>query len=134
MEFEVSSDDLEEHTNMPYCAEKLLIALMHSIPQDDNKTLFKKLDELKERIGFEGLYTYEVNILYKEIINSLNKKEFGLAFSSLRKIHDTLRSLNIPKLLRLIKESDNALEIVKDKNIYLLIGHTGSGKYYFRYF
>ena len=129
--FKLDSDDLNELKNMPVCAEKLLISLMNDVSKVDDIHVFQDdFAELKERIVLEGLDSYEIDQLLKDIKTSLNRNEPRTAFSTLKSIHLKLRDLNIPKLLRITEENNEALDReIKDKNIYLFIGLTGSGKY-----
>jgi hypothetical protein len=114
---------------MPLCAEKVLIELVHDLCQTDNdeNELINDLNKLEERLKIEDLDSYEVVYISKELKIFISQKNFNAAVRNLKEIHSLIRYLNIPKLLRLTKENNDALEIVKDQNIFLFIGFTGSG-------
>lgn len=126
--FKIDEDDLKEIKNMPLCAEKLLITLMFEFSRVDGcDTLINDIQVLKERMELEGLNTYDVDQLFKDLKIMLRRNDMIGSFNCLKQIHGSIRELNIPKLFRLTKENNDALDIVKDQNIYMFIGLTGSG-------
>jgi hypothetical protein len=135
MELNIDYDDQKELENMPPCAEKLLVDLSVNLSQNHDKDfdkdgLLEELKKLKKNLTDEGLLEvnrYEINKILTVIKNALQQNNISLAFGKLKELHTILRDLNIPKLLRLIKENNDALDVVNEKNIYLFIGLTGSG-------
>ena len=129
--FKVDNDDLEELINMPVCAEYFLISLMRDISRFENNDV--KLEEtnltkLEERIYSEHLNSYEIDEFLDNVKKYLSRNDYKLAFLELQNIHKKLRDLNIPKLFRLTRENNDALDKeVKGKNIYLFIGLSGTG-------
>ena len=122
-------NDENEIKHMPLCAEKLLINLINLLEKSDFTNGFEKeWKELEKRLKIEGLDSQEVNQITEEINSLLNQRTFAELHDKLKRIQSLLRDLNVPKLLRMIKENNDALDKVKNKNIYLFIGLTKSGK------
>ena len=126
----LDNDDFNELRVMPLCAEKLVINFQVELKSDDfqREKLLECLEQLKERLELEGLNSHDNIDLCREMNSSLSRNDKYSVFEKLKQLHSNLRQLNIPKLLRLTKENKDALEIVRDQNIYLFIGLTGSGK------
>jgi hypothetical protein len=129
LEYTIDPDDREELSKMPLCAEKVLIELALDLCQTDNdeNKLINDFNKLEERLKTEGLYSYESIRICKSLKNFISQKNFDSAVGKLKEILSLIRDLNIPKLLRLTKENTDALEMVRDRNIFLFIGFTGSG-------
>jgi signal recognition particle GTPase len=129
--FKVDDDDIEELRKMPACAEYFLISLMRDISRfetNDVKIDETNLSKLEERIYSEHLNSYEIDEFLVNVKTYLSQNDNKRAFSELQNIHKKLRDLNIPKLFRLTRENNDALDKeVKGKNIYLFIGLSGTG-------
>jgi hypothetical protein len=127
----VDKDDLEELRDMPECAEYFLISLMKDLSRVENDDV--KLDEtnltkFEDRVYLEGLNSHDIDELLDNARITLSRNDLTATLSSLKEIHKKLRDLNIPKLFRLTTENNDALDKeVKDKNIYLFIGLSGTG-------
>jgi hypothetical protein len=127
--FKIDEDDENELQFMPLCAEKLIICLLKKISNSiENCDLIEDWLIIEKRLELEGKDTYEVSLIAREIKTSLEKHDLKNALKKLTELHLILRDLNIPKLLRLIKTNNDALDLVKGKNVHLFIGLTRTGK------
>lgn len=133
----IDSDDLNELKVMPLCAEKILFELILELSCDDvNITKIKQdFEKLKGRTAEENPkmnHSYEIDHIFRDMktfLSQNDKSGFNSIIQKLKELHCLLRDLNIPKLIRLIKENNDALDMVSDKNIFLFMGFTGSGKH-----
>jgi len=129
--FEDSSSSID-------CAEKYFNLLISALyfkhvkiekPQlTENQTVLDFFAKLNDFLNLEG----QLNRKLGEIIN-IAKDYFirGEYYSSFQEINTgfrTYRPLNIHELKRLIKENGNAGDLIKGKDIILLLGETGAGK------
>jgi hypothetical protein len=89
---------------------------------------------IQKRLKLEGNDTYEVSLIAREIKINLKMNNFISAFKKLTELHSILRDLNIPKLLRLINTNNDALDLVRNKNVHLFIGLTRTGKIFVKMF
>jgi hypothetical protein len=137
----VSQDDIDELKAMPCCVEKILIELILDLSRhpESMDQIKLKMDALTDRIEKEDIKKnncYEIDQLMQNINTCLARNDFNLSIEKLKELHGLIRDLNIPKLLKLCKENDSAIEEIKDKNIYLFLGFTGTGnflKHFFNY-
>ena len=127
-QFKIDEDDEKEIENMPLCAEKLMMQLLNKIStKEQTSALIEDWSTIERRLEIEGQSSYEVNLISKDIKIFLQQDNLINAFQKLKELHSILRDLNIPKLFRLIIGNNDALELVKGKNIHLFIGLTRTG-------
>ena len=96
--------------------------------KEQTSALIEDWSTIERRLEIEGQSSYEVNLISKDIKIFLQQDNLINAFQKLKELHSILRDLNIPKLFRLIKGNNDALELVRGKNIHLFIGLTRTGK------
>lgn len=129
-----NEDDVNAVEYMPMCVEKMLLTLMLEISRvnraaEKNAQYWQEqTDELKRRVELEGLDTWEVNGLLDKISKAFKQLDLGKAFVCLKQILALTRDLHVTKLIRLLSENNDALDIVEKKDVFLFIGHTGAGK------
>ena len=127
---------------MPLCSEKIIMKLIYYYSILNLECNLKKnfeneiasfnieqeLKILDDRSKLEKLdqtdYREKINEI-KNFIKNGSKKNAVYALEQLQKI---IRFINIPQLIRLCKTNQEAIEKIKNKNIFLLLGLTGSGK------
>jgi len=127
--FKIDEDDQKEEQNMPFCVEKLIMELLNKVStKEQTSALIEDWSTIERRLEIEGQSSYEVNLISKDIKIFLQQDNLINAFQKLKELHSILRDLNIPKLFRLIKGNNDALELVRGKNIHLFIGLTRTGK------
>ena len=131
--------DLEKYPN---CAEKTLLKLVYMCSLErlphlkSNEKManiadydFKPIiQELNERLNLEELNTETVKELCQKINKSLEMKEFRSVLIQLKELLRLLRDINIQELFRLTASNEKHLELIKNKDIYMIMGLTGSGK------
>jgi len=94
----------------------------------DKKTILQNFDNLKTFLKIEGLLTSEIRSEIDSAINNFDLEFIDISLGNLEKIFRRYRILNIQELKRLIKNIDDAGNIIKNQDIILLLGDTGSGK------
>ena len=123
-------------TNLPICSEKILSYLIECILLRDRfdkdnfeKEISEKLILLEKRLILEHLLTTSMQINnFNSLKNDIIKSAFSSAVENLKSILSSIRHFNIFEFLCFSKTNNEALEMVKNKNIYLLFGQTGVGK------
>jgi ribosome biogenesis GTPase A len=131
--FSCLQDDIKA---LPNCAEKSLLELIYLLKNEEKyssddvqeSSHIKEFQNLQIALKKEGLNTV-TNLNYINSIEiSLRYSDNRGAIVTLNKLLENIRDVNIQEIVRLISENNKALEIIKDKNVYLLIGLTGAGK------
>ena len=113
IQFKIDEDDENELEYMPLCAEKLIICFLKKLSNSvEHPNLKEDWLSIDKRLELEGLDTYEVSLITREIKSSLNQNNFINALKKLSELHSILRDLNIPKLFRLINANNDALDLV----------------------
>jgi len=132
----------EDFNRMPECAERSLLALKYLAARNrlsqqgtldglDLPPTFPYSEEFKileERFKLENLLSNQVKDLIKKCQLYAQGGEWKLSDRILTDLLKEVRSLDVPKILRLIAESDKARDLNADEDIFLLLGGTGSGK------
>lgn len=80
------------------------------------------LQALRLSLETEGRYNQNLKIKIDALSSSTNK------LARLRAILSYIQPFNIRKFIRLLKKSDNSVEKLKGKKVFLVLGKTGSGK------
>jgi signal recognition particle GTPase len=142
-------DDVNEFTNnedylslikdeikeIPECCEKIILNLIYniSINIDNEETLRKieidaEIDNLKERLNKEDLWFHSYEEHLNNIHNSFNNLEYKESVKWLKCLMNKIRIIDIKLIHRLIKSNEQDLNFIQNKNIYMLLGLTGSGE------
>jgi len=94
----------------------------------NHKTIIENFDKLKNYLNLEGRLDYKLDERLKKSKDYFLNQEYFLAFQEIDRAFKNYRPLNIYELKRLIKEVENAGDLIKGKDIILLLGETGAGK------
>ena len=127
---------------MPHCAEKILMNLICICSMDKfphlQQTLEKinlsefdfsnEINELHKRLMEEEINYNHAKEIYDKIREYLETKDFNSALIQLKELYKILRDINIQELLRLTSSNESSLKLIKDKNVYMLMGLIGSGQ------
>lgn len=125
----------KDYKKMPLCAEKIILMLIYY-----SNMFFKykkepfamnvqsELNLLHQRLEHEELLSETVEDIYQDIKSFLIHENYSGATSKLKMMLHRLRDLNIQELFRLTQTNDEGIQLIKGRNIHLLIGVTGSGK------
>ncbi|CAF3144286.1 unnamed protein product [Rotaria sp. Silwood2] len=123
--------------DIPCCAEKTIMELLVHYEErlledctssQEEYLRTSSLEELRDQIEREELLTENT----KAIVNDLKKHKDSNNYQSivdyLKKLLQAIRPLNVLEIQRLVKEAENTAELIRGKEIILLIGETGTGK------
>jgi hypothetical protein len=145
------ADDVNEFTNnddylslikdeikeiRPECCEKIILNLIYSISINiyNEESLRKieidvEINHLKERLNKQDLWTHlwihEEDL--NEIQNSFKNSEYKESVKCLKRLMNKIRIIDVKLINRLIKSNEQDLNSIRIKNIYMLLGLTGSG-------
>lgn len=110
-------------------AEELCIEIEECLKQDGRINNEEILTNLKERLDVEELITDKIKSYFDDLKRqSNNNQRSDDSISSVRSISKSIRPLNVKLLKELNEKNKNASELIKDKDIILLLGGTGVGK------
>ena len=124
-------------SNMPHCSERAVITLLCSAVEQiyNEGATVQSEEEIEDTFQLLKSYlcTEELNLtsLFQIVDQSFifaKNKDWVSVYMLLKKLLKQLRPLNVPEILRLVEKSNSAVELVKDQNIILFLGETGSGK------
>jgi len=118
---------LEDFSEMPNCSERIIMKLIYDLSKNNLDDINSAIGNLNERLKIENLY-YENKDIVDNIAKSLKNSNINEALGHLLRLQKKTRFLNIQEVIRLVKSNDEYTEIIKDKNIYILFGLTGTGK------
>ncbi|CAF1341009.1 unnamed protein product [Rotaria sp. Silwood1] len=131
--------------SMPPCSERSIINLLYLlsfksmgrmtesddsmvIPSQIDTEIAQQLKYLKERLKIEELQSIGIQNLVETCSINVKDENWQAALTIIRKLFKQLSPLNMQELFRLIEKVDDAAHLIKDKNIILFLGETGSGK------
>jgi energy-coupling factor transporter ATP-binding protein EcfA2 len=84
------------------------------------------LETLEQRLELEGVSSIHKSV--SELTGQIRKQNWKQCLDSLQKILDEISPLNVNELFRLVNTVDEAAELIKEQEIILLLGGTGTGK------
>jgi signal recognition particle GTPase len=123
--------------NMPLCAEKLLLELLYFFEYEKTKKTDASLLEnpeavakqLEDQLRAENLYSdTEIKGSLKKLLTAIREvnADDGLIFVD--EILEQIRPLEIDALLESVDVSRKFSNVIKDKDVILLLGVSGAGK------
>ncbi|CAF1267185.1 unnamed protein product [Adineta steineri] len=128
---------LHQLTEMPECAEKTLMELLEYfyrrlLNDNTNETMSNsirsKLTQVQSQLQNEDLLSKQIEMKLQEINRTIDNQDCSVILYNLNKILKLIRPLNLQEIERYIKRSEQTANLIRDKDIILLIGITGSGK------
>ncbi|CAF1094485.1 unnamed protein product, partial [Brachionus calyciflorus] len=127
---------LSVEDGMPQCVEKCLVKLLFKIKQNgSNQDLYLSLKEdFNSLINcLSGEYndfdvTAEVRGCVESIGSSIERNNLKQAEKDLQKLLKILRPFDLEDLFSLMEKTKQAEAKIRDKEVVLLLGRTGSGK------
>ena len=122
--------------SMPSCSERSVISLLYYIscqltqnnPSGHVNSIHKELESLKIRMNSEEKSLSNIRNSVKELSVYIQNQNWEEALKLLRKLFKEICPLNIHDLFRFIRKVDDAADVIKNKDIILLLGNTGAGK------
>ncbi|CAF4554681.1 unnamed protein product, partial [Rotaria sp. Silwood2] len=134
-----------DSSQLPPCSEKYIISLLFyislklanktmisrckiKVPNEIEQEIMKEFDCLKEMLRIEELQSGEFHNIIERCSVYLRNESWKNAFTDLRKLLKEVRPLDIQELIRLIAKVNDAAKLIKDKEIILFLGGTGTGK------
>ena len=132
----------KDFLSMPSCSERSVISLMYHVsleltialnqrtvkPETVEMEISKELLSLKERLKEEELSSLELGNFIGELQIHISKKNWNNSLTLLKKIFKEISPLNMHELFRIIEKVDNTAQLIKNKDVLLFLGDTGSGK------
>lgn len=149
LKYKIEAEQLENLYNdffaMPSCIEKSVLSLhfyislkLHGKTVEFNKKIFipEKIEKeveneclyMKERLELERESSSMILNLLKQLSECIRKEDWKSSLALVNKALMRIRPLNISELFRIIKRVDTTAEKIKNKDIILFLGGTGSGK------
>jgi len=125
----------DEIKKIPECCEKMILNLIYNILINTDKEeslrqieIDEEIDHLKERLNKEDLWFYSYEEHLNHIKNSFNNSEYNESVKWLKRLMNKIRIIDVKLIQRLIKSNEQDLNFIRNKNIYMLLGLTGSGE------
>ena len=125
----------DEIKKIPECCEKIILNLIYKILINTDKEeslrqieIDEEIDHLKERLNKEDLWFYSYEEHLNHIKNSFNNSEYNESVKWLKRLMNKIRIIDVKLIQRLIKSNEQDLKFIRNKNIYMLLGLTGSGE------
>lgn len=115
----------DEYFEMPECAEKFILELICRCegPFGSMNDVNTILANLENRLREEALDSKPVREIFSRI-----KRSTTLNLDMLEQMLGCIRDIDIHRLKRLTSGNNEALEVIRGKNVYLFMGLTGHGK------
>ena len=122
---------------MPSCAEKsvmeLLVQLGHIVSghaiSSETKSISKSLIErLRGQMEKEKLFSNEIRTIVQNLEQYVYSDDYLSAIPIAEKLLKKLRPINVSEIERLVSKAKEAADLIRDQDIVLLVGDTGSGK------
>jgi ABC-type multidrug transport system fused ATPase/permease subunit len=130
----------KDYEQIPFCSEKLILKLIlyyslkvdrtfsYKFSKNEKSILETDFNSLDERIEIENLLKHKFQVDNYENIKNYHQYSAEENLSNLKIFLNSIREINIQELLRLTKSNNDAINKIKDKDVYLLFGPTGAGK------
>ena len=125
----------DEIKKIPECCEKMILNLIYNILINTDKEeslrqieIDEEIDHLKERLNKEDLWFHSYEEHLNHIKNSFNNSEYNESVKWLKCLMNKIRIIDVKLIQRLIKSNEQDLNDIRNKNIYMLLGLTGSGE------
>jgi len=110
-------------------AIKALLSDNTSVVFDQTETeIEKEFQFLKERLKIEESKYAKVHDLVENCFIYAKNKNWKVSMTMLRKILKQISPLDILEMFRIIERVNDAAKLLKDQNVILFLGGTGSGK------
>ncbi|KAL4456870.1 hypothetical protein ABPG74_014508 [Tetrahymena malaccensis] len=120
---------------IPYSSEKILIQItnqclicLKAYSDLGKQQILGYLQETKNRLNVEELLTQDIEDNLLKIKSYINSNDLRKAVIETEILLKKIRPLNIYELKKLIIEAKQGSELVKDQEILLFLGQTGTGK------
>ncbi len=106
----------------------LIYNILINTDKEESLRQIEEIDHLKERLNKEDLWfhSYEKHLNY--IKNSFNNSEYNESVKWLKRLMNKIRIIDVKLIQCLIKSNEQDLNFIRNKNIYMLLGLTGSGE------
>ncbi|CAF1428217.1 unnamed protein product, partial [Didymodactylos carnosus] len=127
----------EDSATMPPCAEKTILGLLEHFEQklledylysQEQNLIIEMLSELYDQIKRQGLLSEEIQTSLQNLSIAVNSGNDLSSADILHELQKRIRPLNVPEIQRLVSKAKKAAELIRNKDIILLVGETGSGK------
>ncbi|CAF3360653.1 unnamed protein product, partial [Rotaria sp. Silwood2] len=122
---------------MTSCAEKTIMELLlhfeaelleDSMFANNQGTVIPLFEKLQDQIKKQGWLSEKIQENLRDLNRHIQNHDVPLLMRSLRELLAKIRPLNIQEIQKLVEKARNAAELIRDKEVILLIGETGTGK------
>ncbi|CAF1002767.1 unnamed protein product [Adineta steineri] len=127
----------EDSALMPSCAEKTILELLEHFEQkllgnssysQEHNSVIEMLSKLNDQIKKQSLLTKEVQTSLQSLNIAVKGDNRSSSVDILYELKKKITPLNIQDIKRLVSKAKKGAELIRDKDIILLVGETGSGK------
>ncbi|CAF4392841.1 unnamed protein product [Rotaria sp. Silwood2] len=135
----------KDFSSMPCCSERSVICLLYyislniigntfvldyniEIPDRIEREIQNEFEILEKRLKIEELGTKEIQHLVDVSFINVKRESWKSALVPLKQLLKQINSLNMQEMFRLVEKVNDAAQLIKNKNIILFLGGTGSGK------
>ncbi|CAF0947135.1 unnamed protein product [Adineta steineri] len=120
-------------TRLPCCAERTIMELLKHFAQkssslQEKNFLPEMLNQLHNQIKQQGLFSEDIQTFLQNLNLAIESGKNSSSMNILQEFLKKIRPINISETQRLVSKSKKAAELIRDKDIVLLVGETGSGK------
>ncbi|CAF3375314.1 unnamed protein product, partial [Rotaria sp. Silwood2] len=98
------------------------------IPDRIEREIQNEFEILEKRLKIEELGTKEIQHLVDVSFINVKRESWKSALVPLKQLLKQINSLNMQEMFRLVEKVNDAAQLIKNKNIILFLGGTGSGK------
>lgn len=119
---------------IPECLEKFLLELVYHLRvviNDSNQSvekIHKSLTSVYNRLSIEFPENKDFNLIYCQIRNQIEFEDWKSALELLNQFIKKLQPFDIFEMENLINKSKKTSDLLKNQDVILLLGYTGSGK------
>ncbi|CAF3541480.1 unnamed protein product [Rotaria socialis] len=127
----------EDFAAMPPCAEKTILELLEHFQQklledypysQQQNSVIEMLGKLNDQIKKQDLLSKEIQTSLQNLTIAVNSRNDSSSVNILHQLQKEIKPLNVQEIKRLVSKAKTAAELIRDKDILLLVGETGSGK------
>ncbi|CAF0934074.1 unnamed protein product [Adineta steineri] len=86
------------------------------------------LQILEDRLKKEEIFSEEISDILRDVDIYIKDADDQSTVRCLERLRGKIRFLNIPEIRRLVSKAEKAAELIRDKDVILLVGATGAGK------
>ena len=121
----------QDLVRMPMGTERTLIELLLQLEDEtsaDMDSVRVALSTLKDQLKTEELLSETNRTIVQNLDIDASSNDRHSMIRNLQELRKQIRTLNVAEIFRLVEKSREAAQLIRDKEIVLLLGETGAGK------